>query len=110
MALAVASASAPCGVLLSGYLESNGGTTLPCLVDLQENGVCFRLPGMTLDASTRTLDAHLQAHGVPRPEWVTTEAANATVVPAANGDRLEIVIASDGPFATTGACRIFPER
>jgi len=110
MALAGALAAAPCDVLLSGYLEASGGATQPCLVDLQEKGVCFRLPGMTLDAATRTLDAHLQAQGVPRPDWVTTVAANSTVVPAANGDRLEIVIAADGPFETRGACRIFAER
>lgn len=105
-----ASAAAPCGVLLSEYLETAEGTTLPCLVDLQESGMCFRLSGMTLDASTRTLDAHLQAQGVPRPEWLTTAAANGTVVVAGSGDTLEIVIAADGPFATSGTCRIVPER
>lgn len=110
VALGGASAAAPCGVLLSEYLETAEGSTRPCLVDLQENGLCFRLPGMTLDAATRTLDAHLQAQGVPRPEWRTTVAANGTFVVAGSGDTLEIVIAADGPFATSGSCRIVPER
>ncbi len=110
LALGGVTAAAPCDALLVDYLDTAGGSTLPCLVDLQESGMCFRLPGMTLDAATRTLDAHLQARGVPRPEWRTTEAANGTVVPAASGDTLEIVIAADGPFATMGTCRIFPER
>jgi hypothetical protein len=110
LAMGVASAAAPCGVRLGGYLESTGGTVVPCLVDLQESGLCFRLSGTTLDTATRTLDAHLQAQGVPRPEWISTAAANGTVVPGPGGERLEIVIAADGPFATTGTCRILPER
>ena len=108
--LSFAAATPSCGMLLSGYLESGEGRVVPCLVDLTENGLCFRLPGLTLDAATRTLDAHLQDKGVPRPEWITTPAANGTLVPGPNGASLEIVIAADGPFATTGTCRIVPER
>jgi hypothetical protein len=110
LSLGVASAAAPCGVLLAGYLGPAGGTVVPCLVDLQEQGLCFRLPGTTLDAATRTLDAHLQAQGVPRPEWTTRSGANGTTVPALTGELLEIVIAADGPFSTSGTCRIVPER
>jgi hypothetical protein len=110
LALGLAAAAPPCGMLLSGYLEAGEGRVVPCLVDMTENGLCFRLPGVTLDAATRTLDAHLQAQGVPRPEWITTPAANGTQVPGPNGASLEIVIAADGPFATTGTCRIVPER
>ncbi|MEX2501560.1 MAG: hypothetical protein WD336_04230 [Trueperaceae bacterium] len=105
-------AAAPCGELLSTYLADRDGSTVPCLVDLQENGFCFRLPGSTLDATIRTLDAHLQEQGVLRPEWVTSENGNRTRVPSGNGGSvtIEIVIAYDGPFATSGACRIVPER
>lgn len=110
LSLGVASAAAPCGVLLAGYLGPAGGEVVPCLVDLQEQGLCFRLPGTTLDAATRTLDAHLQAQGVPRPEWTTRSGANGTLVPAVTGERLEIVIAAEGPFTTRGTCRIVLER
>lgn len=110
LSLGVASAAAPCGVLLAGYLGPAGGTVVPCLVDLQEQGLCFRLPGTTLDAATRTLDAHLQARGVPRPEWTTRSGANGTVVSAGTGERLEIVIAAEGPFTIRGTCRIVLER
>lgn len=105
-----ASAAVPCGVLLASYLESHEGEVRPCLVDLQENGMCFRVPGMTLESVTRTLDGHLQEQGVPRPDWTTTSGGNGALVSAPGGDRLEIVIAADGPFATTGTCRIVPER
>lgn len=110
LSLGVASAAAPCGVLLSGYLEPAGGTVVPCLVDLQEQGLCFRLPGTTLDAATRTLDAHLQAQGVARPAWTTRSGANGTTVQGLAGERLEIVIAAAGPFTIRGTCRIVPER
>lgn len=110
LSLGVAGAAAPCGVLLAGYLGPAGGTVLPCLVDLQEQGLCFRLPGTTLDAATRTLDAHLQAQGVARPEWTTRSGANGTIVQALSGERLEIVIAAEGPFTTSGTCRIVLER
>jgi len=105
-----ASAAAPCGMLLSSYLESQQGSVRPCLVDLQENGLCFGLRGTTLDAAIRTLDAHLQALGVERPWWSSTTVANATEIVGPSGERLEIVIAMDGPFATIGSCRIVPER
>lgn len=72
--------------------------------------MCFRLPGMTLESATRTLDAHLQSRGVRRPEWTSTSGANGTFVLGPAGERLEIVIAGDGPFATTGTCRIMPAR
>jgi hypothetical protein len=108
--LGLAAAAPPCGMLLSRYIEVAEGRVVPCLIDMTENGLCFRLPGVTLDAATRTLDAHLQNQGVPRPEWITTAAADGTLVPGPNGASLEIVIAADGPFSTTGTCRIVPER
>lgn len=109
-ATAFASAAAPCGRLLASYLEAEGGSLAPCLVDLQENGLCFALPGRGLDMSVRTLDAHLQASGVPRPVWEAGLVAEATRFDGPGGDRLEIVLAASGPFETTGTCRIVPER
>lgn len=108
--LGAAFAAAPCGVLLGSYLEPRGGKVLPCLVDLQEAGLCFRLPGMTLESATRTLDGHLQANGATRPEWISTSGANGTFLVGPDGERLEIVIAADGPFSTTGTCRIMSVR
>lgn len=110
LTLTLAAAAAPCGSLLSTYLEPNGGEVLPCLVDLQEAGLCFRLPGITLETATRTLDAHLQEQGVPRPVWTSTRGANGSLLAGPGGDRIEIVIAQEGPFATTGTCRIMPDR
>lgn len=110
LGLGSAWAAAPCGTLLASYLEPHDGKVLPCLVDLQEAGLCFRVPGMTLESVTRTLDGHLQASGVARPQWSTTSGANGTTIHAPSGERLEIVIAADGPFATTGTCRIMPLR
>ncbi len=105
-------AAAPCGELLASYLAERSGEMRPCLLDLQESGFCFVLGGTTLETATRTMDAHLQAYGVARPEWITTESGNRTRVPGGNGGSvtLEVVIAHDGPFATRGACRIVPER
>lgn len=106
----MAGAAPPCGALLGGYLEDHDGEVVPCLVDLQEDALCFGLNDMMVDTATRTLDAHLQAQGVPRPSWETTAAGNATRVSTEGGDRLEIVIAADGAFTTVGTCRIVYER
>lgn len=110
LSFGIASAAAPCGTLLANYLEPHDGEVLPCLVDLQEAGMCFRVPGMTLESVTRTLDGHLQSHGVVRPDWASTSGANGTFIHAPGGERLEIVIAADGPFATTGTCRLVSVR
>ena len=110
LATTVASAAAPCGRLLASYFEAEGGSTLPCLVDLQENGLCFVLPGRGLDMSVRTLDAHLQTSGVVRPHWEAGLMAEATRFETPGGERLEIVLSSSGPFETMGTCRIVPER
>ncbi|MDZ7799760.1 MAG: hypothetical protein U5K81_03055 [Trueperaceae bacterium] len=106
----MAGAAPPCGVLLGGYLEDHDGEVVPCLVDLQEDALCFGLEDMTVNTATRTLDAHLQAQGVPRPVWDTTPAGNATRVNTESGDRLEVVLAADGAFTTMGTCRIVYER
>jgi hypothetical protein len=103
-------AAAPCGQLLAGFLERLGGKVAPCLVDLQENGLCFELPGTGLDMAVRSLDGHLQASGVPRPVWEAGPVAEATRFVGPSGDRLEIVLAATGPFETVGSCRIVPER
>ena len=105
-------AAAPCGEWLASYLAERSGEVRPCLLDLQESGFCFVLPGTTLETATRTLDAHLQAYGAPRPEWITSPSGQRTRLPGGNGNSvtLEVVIAHDGPFATRGACRIVPER
>ena len=105
-----AAASPACGVLLSGYLEPHDAEVVPCLVDLQEAGLCFRLPGMTLESATRTLDAHLQEQGVSRPAWEGGRGTNGSVVITPGGDRLEIVIATASAFATTGSCRVVADR
>lgn len=110
LVLGVAAASAPCGALLASYLEPHDGEVVPCLVDLQEAGLCFRLPGMTLETATRTVDAHLQAQGTTRPAWSSSASGNAAVVVTSAGDRVEVVVAHDGPFATGGTCRLVPER
>jgi hypothetical protein len=103
-------ASAPCGQVLAGFLERLEGTVVPCLVDLQENGLCFELPGTGLDMAVRSLDGHLQAFGVARPFWEAGPVAEATRFAGPSGERLEIVLAATGPFDTIGACRIVPER
>jgi hypothetical protein len=103
-------AAAPCGQLLSGFLDRLDGTVAPCLVDLQENGLCFELPGTGLDMAVRSLDGQLQAAGVPRPFWEAGPVAEATRFVGPSGDRLEIVLAATGPFDTVGSCRIVPER
>lgn len=103
-------AAAPCGRLLSGFLERMEGTVVPCLVDLQENGLCFELPGTGLDMVVRSLDAHLQASGVERPAWEAGPVAEATRFVGPSGDRLEIVLVAPGPFDTAGSCRIVPDR
>ena len=64
--LGFAAAAPPCGMLLSTYIEGAEGRVVPCLVDMTENGLCFRLPGVTLDAATRTLDAGARCPPVPR--------------------------------------------
>lgn len=108
--LSVAVASASCGAVLGGYLEPHDGEVVPCLVDMQVAGLCFRLPGMTLETATRTVDAHLQARGTTRPEWVSNGSSNGSTVVTSAGERIEIVVARDGPFATSGTCRGVPER
>ncbi len=103
-------AAAPCGQLLAGFLEGLEGSVVPCLVDLQENGLCFELPGTGLDMAVRSLDAHLQASGIARPSWEAGPVAEATRFVGPSGERLEVVLAATGPFDTVGACRIVPER
>lgn len=100
----------PCSVVLAGYLGDHEGDVVPCLVDMQEDALCFGLEDMTVETTTRTLDAHLQAYGAGRPAWETSEAGNATEVVTDGGAKLEIVIATDGPFRTMGTCRILSER
>lgn len=106
----VASAAMPCSMLLAGYLDDHDGDVVPCLVDMQEDALCFGLEDMTVETATRTLDAHIQAYDAGRPIWETSEAGNATEVETEGGARLEIVVATDGPFRTMGTCRILSER
>lgn len=108
--LAWASAGAPCRALISPYLEAQNGTTIPCLVDLQEQGLCFNLDQQALTASVRSFDGYLQDRGVASPAWQPSRLAELTVVEASSGDRLEIILAQDGPFGTHGTCRVLPER
>lgn len=103
-------ASVPCSMLLAGYLEQTEGVVEPCLVDLQESGLCFGLPGTGLSMAVRTLDGYLQTLGMPRPYWEAGLLAEATRFDGPSGDRLEIVLSGLGPFDTLGACRIVPER
>jgi hypothetical protein len=108
--LAWASAGAPCRALISPYLEAQNGTTTPCLVDLQEQGLCFNLEQQTLTATVRNFDGYLQDRGVASPVWQPSRLAELTVVEVSSGDRLEIILAQDGPFGTHGTCRVLPER
>ena len=110
VSLAVATAAAPCRALVSPYLEAQGGIVVPCLVDLQEQGVCFNLPQQALPTTVRTFDGYVQERGVTAPAWQPSDLAELTVIEAPSGDRLEIVFAADGPFGTHGICRVLPER
>lgn len=103
-------AAPPCEALLEGFLARDAVAERPCLVDLQERGVCFAVEGTTLESSLRQFDAYLQGSGVPRPTWVTHEGTHAARVEAPAGDRLELVLAENGPFDTLGSCRMVPER
>lgn len=110
VSLSVVAAAAPCRALLSPYLEEHDGLTVPCLVDLQEQGVCFDLPQQALATTVRSFDGYVQDRGVTPPAWQPSQLAELTVIEVASGDRLEIVFAADGPFGTHGICRVLPER
>ena len=107
---ATAWAAPPCEALLEGFLVRDAVIERPCLVDLQERGVCFALEGTTLESSVRQFDAYLQTTGIARPTWASHEGTHATRVVAPPGDRVELVLAEHGPFATLGSCRLAPAR
>lgn len=103
-------AAAPCGALLGTYLERSEAILQPCLVDMQATTLCFTEPSVIPEVALQQLDAYLQERGVLRPEWTSNDTAHATRFAMPNGDVLEIVVASDGPFATLGTCRVVPQR
>lgn len=103
-------ASAPCEMLLATYLVEREAEVQPCLVDLQESGLCFEVPGTGLGMIVRTLDNHLQTLGVPRPVWEPGLMSEATRFDGPTGDRIEIVLSALGPFETIGSCRVVPQR